>query len=219
VADIAEVIAGAGGDPVGFRKGTVLSWNNTTGENIIDVGGTPVTNMAFIASSAEVAQIAPGDSVGILTWLSSAFIIGRISRPGTPEAASAPQIQTVSATIAAACSTTAGAFGDPNTSGSPGPAVSANIGPSGRAMVTVGAAVGYQGLMSFAVSGASTRAASSSEALTASGVAASGTSVGASRRVLVEGLTPGVNVFTAKYMSATGGVVAFLDRNITVEPL
>lgn len=106
-----------------------------------------------------------------------------------------------------------------------GPALTVVTGT--RALVVIGcnmfnsAVNGISG-MSFAVSGATTRAASddesfqhtSSTAPPGGGAQAEGTSVS-----LVASLTPGSNTFTPKYYSGGGGTATFRRRRIIVIPL
>lgn len=114
-----------------------------------------------------------------------------------------------------------------------GPTVTVTIGPSGRAIVWLAAAnqvtdntAGNSnlGLMSFAVSGASTLAASDDRSVRLQADVAGGAgqlivdaSVGTC--LLVTGLTAGSNTFTAKYRSVSGASVAwFRNRTIVVQP-
>lgn len=90
-----------------------------------------------------------------------------------------------------------------------GPAVSITTGTT--ALVTVGTEMGIKGYMSFAISGATTRAASDTTAL----VAIAG-DIGASRTVFVTGLTPGSNTFTAMYKSFDGTSVIDGQRDLIV---
>lgn len=90
-----------------------------------------------------------------------------------------------------------------------GPAVTITTGSS--ALVIVGTEMGIKGYMSFAISGATTRAASDTTAL----VAIAG-DIGASRTVFVTGLTPGVNTFTAMYKSFDGTSVIYGQRDLIV---
>jgi hypothetical protein len=71
--------------------------------------------------------------------------------------------------------------------------------------------------MSYAISGATTVAASTAWALSiSSAVAAGNPFMGASRFNLVTGLTAGSNTFTAKYQSDSGGTANFSNRTISV---
>lgn len=102
----------------------------------------------------------------------------------------------------------------------PGPAVTVNIGVNGLALVSIGAqyqnnnASGFAS-MSFAISGATTQAASDKFALyTGSQVVAKASSV-----FLLTGLTPGSTTFTTKYAALVAGTSTFLWRSIAVVPL
>lgn len=105
-----------------------------------------------------------------------------------------------------------------------GPAATATIGPSGRAFVTLTAAIhsdpGGPGYMSFAVSGATTLAATDNTSLLLYDGSTNPlfVEVSASARFLVTGLTPGSNTFTAKYRAASATVPGFARRHIIVEP-
>jgi hypothetical protein len=96
-----------------------------------------------------------------------------------------------------------------------GPAVTVTTGT--KALVHIGAdvrsAAGQTSLVSVAVSGASTIAATDARALSSY----NGDVVRGSRAVLVTGLTAGSNTFTLKYR-VTGGTGTFIDREIIVIP-
>lgn len=101
-----------------------------------------------------------------------------------------------------------------------GPAVTVDIGPSGKALVILGALITSDdaaggGAMGFAVSGASTVAASTSQCLEGRGLAGGE----ASKIHLVTGLTPGSNTFTAKYQRISVGTATFVRRVLAVVPL
>jgi hypothetical protein len=102
-----------------------------------------------------------------------------------------------------------------------GPTVTMRTGTS--VLVTVGAWLianaGTSAFMSFAISGATTLAASDDNCLMYSNESTT-TNFGSrtSRQVLVTGLTAGVNTFTTKYrVSAGTGTIAL--RHISVQPL
>lgn len=97
-----------------------------------------------------------------------------------------------------------------------GPAVTATIGASGKALVIPSAILSNAGglaLMSFAVSGATTVAATDDTTARSGAV-----SVASAMPVLVTGLTPGSNTFTAKYRANTA-TASFERRRLTVIPL
>lgn len=122
-------------------------------------------------------------------------------------------------TVATSETTTSTSYTDLSTGG---PAATVTIGQNGMALVNIAAtttnsnALGYA-LMAFAISGATTVAASDTYSTRDSTDAANQT-----RRIpgiyLVTGLTPGSNTFTAKYrvLANTG---TFVDRYISVTPL
>lgn len=102
----------------------------------------------------------------------------------------------------------------------PGPAASIITGA--LALVTLstrflGGAVGYVGLLGFAVSGASSVAAADGSAVFMPALSASNSS-DHSRQFLVSGLTPGLNTFTAKYR-VSGGSCTFTNRVLSVQAL
>lgn len=103
-----------------------------------------------------------------------------------------------------------------------GPAVTLETGNSALVTITAGIANTVAGShyasMAFAISGATTVAASDSYSLqTQSAAATAGAQVTASATYLVTGLTAGTNTFTCKYR-VTGGTGNFALRNIIVEP-
>jgi hypothetical protein len=102
-----------------------------------------------------------------------------------------------------------------------GPEVTLTTGTA--VVVTVGcqlynATGGSGGLMSFAVSGATTSAASNARAWGPAAFSGSSPNILGSRTFYLAGLTGGSNTFTAKYM-ALGNTAGFLDRQIIVERL
>lgn len=112
--------------------------------------------------------------------------------------------------------TTSTSFTDLTTSG---PAVTVTTGTTALVIVTArlyNSAAGNQSQMGYAVSGASTVAASITKALIAA--VASTRLIQASAMYLETGLTAGSNTFTAKY-AVTAGTGTFLQRRIVVIPL
>lgn len=99
-----------------------------------------------------------------------------------------------------------------------GPSVSVDIGASKQALVIISAGL-YNAAtpkyMSVAVSGATTIAASDTEAIRRDGGAFDGIQTTA---FIISGLNPGTNVFTAKYKTASG-TANFFARRIIVIPL
>jgi len=208
-----------------YRQGTILDFNQVTLENVVDVGGTPMENLPLLGV-ADAATLTVGAVVGLVAvessrGVTSYAIIGRYVTPGTAaatDAITALSSRIYTDTVAANEGTSSGTFTDLATAG---PAVTATIGASGRALVILSASMAMPakgGVMGFEVSGESTLAASVTRALALSDSDPS-YAVGAfmSRLVEVSGLNPGANVFTAKYYQAFGsGNSEFQDRNITV---
>jgi hypothetical protein len=123
-----------------------------------------------------------------------------------------------SVTVAAAETTTSTSYAD-IPAGTVGPAVTVTTGTSALVMIKTGVennTVNVGSFMGFAVSGASSIAAADTFAINVAGVAASQRCrIGATFRVT--GLTPGSNIFTAKYkvVSNTG---TFVQRDMIVMP-
>ena len=236
--DLAPLLAPAPGPSVGFRQGVIVTWNQATAENTVRVGSSLLTNLPILNTS-EAALLEPGAVVGILTAGRTWGILGRFTIPGTPEAASAlSSLRTASADVAATETYTSSSFGDLTT---PGPEVSITVGASGRVLVTLSATLEYEALrgfglnsagamMSFEMSGANVLAPFSTRALrgrveyNSAQVPTFDTDLtgvlDASKVVLLDGLDPGLTVFTAKY--ATHGAstpVSFGNRVITVQAI
>lgn len=62
-----------------FRQGVVVFWDPATGNNIVDVGGSSLVDLPALSTGA--ATLVAGDVVGLLTWQSSWFILGKITAP------------------------------------------------------------------------------------------------------------------------------------------
>jgi hypothetical protein len=109
------------------------------------------------------------------------------------------------------------------------PAVTATIGASGDAMVTVTGTVSPElantpecvAWMSFAVSGATTQAATDARAvMRAAGTSNSTGAIQASTTTVITNLNPGSNTFTSNYRSSAATCTAsFSSRTISVIPL
>src|SRR5690606_17907867 len=93
--DLSPLVAPDTGEPGTLRagQGVVLEWNPDTGENVIRYRGTDLHDLPIVASSTEILAIKPGDVVmlhligaGGAGGPSTAYIVGRVSRPG-PEVA------------------------------------------------------------------------------------------------------------------------------------
>jgi hypothetical protein len=70
-------------DDVGFRAGTLTAWNSTSGANTVTVGGTTLTNVPVLITTALPAFTVPeaGLTVHLLRVRNQYFIVGRIVQP------------------------------------------------------------------------------------------------------------------------------------------
>ncbi|MEO3930922.1 hypothetical protein ABGB07_44835 [Micromonosporaceae bacterium B7E4] len=234
--DLAPLLAAAPSAGVDLRQGVVLAWNPVTAQNVVQVGGTTMTDLPILNTS-EALLLAPGAVVGILAAASTWFILGRVTVPGTPEAASA--LSMVSSRIIAVVdpglgSRSSATFGD-LAGAAVGPSVTATISASGKALAFW--SCGYGGSVggtweahstagvSVAVSGATTVAASGDYSLGHNiqfpadpnpGNALTYSSFQNGMHHLFEGLNPGANTFTMKYRNLAGIDTEFDTREIAV---
>lgn len=86
--DLAPMLTPKGLPGVGFRQGKVLSFNTDTGANTIDVAGTALVDVPML-NSGEAVALKAGHVVGLLTFKSSWWILGRVTLPNTAQFASA----------------------------------------------------------------------------------------------------------------------------------
>lgn len=218
--DVARLLTSGGQGDFGFRQGTVISWDAQTGANVIDVGGEPFDNIPMLAISS--VTMAAGDSVGVLRFKSTYFLLGRIAVAGSGS------MQTRSAKVTASETRSSTSYGNLATIGPVIPDV--YIGGSRQCLVLVRAAAGVlgngadQANANVEVSGASSIAPlNTSAALIGSVGSPLGTHVQASIMSNVvltaeEGLNEGFNTFTMVYKSGLGAQVVFSDRSLTVIP-
>lgn len=223
--DLVPLLGQTPGKGIGFRQGVVHEWNQQTAENTIRVAGTNMTNLPILNTN-EALLLQPGDVVGIMTAGSSWFIIGRITIPGTPAAATA--LDMVSGGITSGVdpsggSTNSTSFTDLSGT-NVGPTVRATVGSSGKAIITLTAymeaAAGGLALMGVQVAGPTNVAPTQVQSLSLGGGSSSqliSMSGRSSVQVLFEGLQPGTYTFTAKY-SVTMGTSWFYNRSVMVQP-
>lgn len=92
VAALAEILAPKNAraqelSDLGFHQGLVLSWNNLTGENTVRIAGAAITDVPML-NIGDTTNILVGDTVAILRYRNSYFIIGRVIVPNTSAFAS-----------------------------------------------------------------------------------------------------------------------------------
>jgi hypothetical protein len=213
------------GEPIGFRQGEVVAWDQETAVNVIRVGVELFENLPCLNTS-EASLLVPGDVVGIMTAGSTWAVMGRLIIPGSPEAASS--IRSITSRIQAAEDPFAGtrnstSWGDLTGVGA-GPSVTVRIGSSGRALCFWSCELGQSlssasgGVLTWQtkntphvgvqVSGASTVAPDDLNALNVNLEHPSPGSANAAQSLLwvqasvfhlFTGLTPGLTTFTMKY--------------------
>jgi hypothetical protein len=203
---------------LGFRQGVVLSWDASTAANSIQVGGAVLTNVPII-DTFDALNLRAGDVIGLFTFGSSWFVLGRITVPGLGNSnPNAISDRTQSYTIETSEATATTSFIDLAT---PGPTVDVTVPASGARVLVmltaqISGAAAFGGEMSFTVTGASSIGAASTRALAfqAAGAGKLGATFIA-RLTDLDGLVGGVNQFTAKYR-AVSGTATFAQRNLTV---
>lgn len=230
--DLTPLLAASPPTGVGFRQGKVVSWNQTTAENQIDVGGAILTNVPILNTN-ESLLLQAGNVVALLTSGPTWFILGRVTVPGTPEAATALDAASngiVAATVTTQQTTTSTTYGDLATVG---PSVTARIRSSGKCLVIISAQLAFAesslqetgAAVSFSASGANSIATSGTRSLNNwLSVGGPPPSIGLTDQMgatfYLSGLTPGDTTFTLKYKSQVSGKTAyFSDRVLVVMPL
>jgi hypothetical protein len=206
---------------LGFHQGVVTAWDEATGNNSVMVNGNTFTNLRVLSTSDSIF-LAAGNTVGLLRFQSTYFILGRIAAPGAG-AGLKPRADSLDVTESTGSTT----YTDLPTVGRPSVA-NAFMGSSRKALVILSCGIAASqgaGFMGFEVSGASAIAPNELNSCFLSNDNAPTVSGTASATVLLtaaDGLNQGSNTFTAKYKfkATTGGVGAnFRTRRITVFPL
>lgn len=166
----------------------------------------PPTSTQINALGNNVGYIIPPGSTQVFVWVSSTLLMS------TQVLMAGAMVQTAETQAASA------AYGDLATVG---PAVTLTTGTSVFVALTCGmlkSSISNFAYMSFAVSGATTRAANDNDAaVMGSAVANIGATV--ATNVVVTGLTAGSNTFTAKYHNDGGTTWTFNRRSLVVIPL
>lgn len=231
---LARPVPARGSSNVSYRQGRIVYWNPATAENIVNVGGTDLSNLSVLNTS-EALILSAGAVVGLICIEGSWAILGRLTVPGTPEAASAlSSINVQSASITSFETTSSATYTDLATIG---PTLTVNVPPTGRLLVIVGCTYSFTVARGFSVN--SVYAEMSFAYQDANGVVSnpnlarsfgggfsydllSGTSAVSypmesygSRASLLTGLPAGPCFLAAKYKRSGGTPVEFSNRNIT----
>jgi hypothetical protein len=124
--------------PMGYRQGVIVTFNQLTLQNTVNVGGTILTNLPVLGVG-ESSLLVPGSIVGLMVVGSTWAIIGRLVVPNTADAANAVSLlsnRTVFAIDTANVSTTSISYVDLPSGGTGGlPNVDITVGPSGKLLV------------------------------------------------------------------------------------
>lgn len=231
------------GDPVSFRKGTIIEFDENTGESVVEVGGTNIVALAMLGI-AEVATYEVGASVGVLVvdtgGSQSWFVLGRIARPDTDAYRKAllRQGDATQTDFDGSTGTVVGVASYIDLSpGTIGPRVVVNVGVSGKLLVTVacmgeydnGPSSPYDQIMGFRMTteadGANTWSADGQWALVFYSQSLDTTTnrlggLHASSTYLFENLNPGETTITAKYSKPTsGGQTTVRDRLLVAQAI
>lgn len=213
-----------GSSDIGFHTGQIVSWDESSGTNVVTVQGVNLSNLKALQGGIGILYQA-GDVVGIIRFQTTYFVLGKVAAPG---AGAANQIRSA-AVNTAVNNVNVAQWND--LPGSPGPTLSnVYIGSSRRCLVLMTCLMdvsGVEGYMSVAISGASTIAPSGNTGLQTGfiGIPSGApvvTAQSAANFVLTstDGLNSGFHTFTAKYgVFISGGTgVNFLRRSMTVIP-
>lgn len=172
----------------------------------------------YYAASSELVSSWPATSLDLANQLESRFAAKAPTASPTFTGNivwSGATLRIGTAVVATSQSTSSGTYTDLATVG---PAVTLTTGT--KALVIVSSALWSSSgtlfaCMSFAISGATTQAASDTRSLQNSGTGTTA-AMQASRAFLVTGLTAGSNTFTCKYRTDSSALGVFLNRDITV---
>lgn len=75
-------------DVLRLRKATIIEWDQGTGQNVLLFNGSLVANVPML-NTGEVIALQPGHVVALAVTGNSAFILGRITKPGNADFGSA----------------------------------------------------------------------------------------------------------------------------------
>jgi hypothetical protein len=220
-------------DAMRFGQGIIRSWDPLTARNTVEYRGALLTDLPILGG-IEALLLGPGTVVGIAAVGRQLFILGRITVPGSPQAADALNaLRIYSGTVTNLGFTSSTTFTDLDSPDPGGPVLTdVLVGPSGRVLVFLTAFIadGFTGTsqsggdMGVAVTGATTVAVSAVDTLgftLYSSDAAQERIDGQLRATalqFIDGLNPGLHTFTAKYAARVADPCAFFNRNLTAIP-
>jgi hypothetical protein len=237
--DLVPVLAPAKPQGLGSRQGVVVSWNQFTAENVVQVGGSLFEDLPCLNTS-EASLLTAGDVVVVITLGSSWAVLGRLVIPGSPEAVTSIQSITnrihVQGDASSGTRSPGGGFGDLAGGTAVGPQITVTVGPSGRVLAFWSCDLGETGNwqsnvgcnVSVAVSGASTVAASEDYALglgyqhpvsPAAGNALAANNIQGAGMHVFTGLNQGSTTFTMQYQcsgATPSNPVTFRERELAL---
>lgn len=220
--------AASGAQPLSYRQGTIVTFNQITLQNSVRVGRTVLNDLPLLGV-AEADTLGPGSVVGLMSTGTEYAIVGRFVRPNTADATDAINRLSNSirsAQITTSEDTTSTTFTDLATIG---PVVQITVKSSGKLLILISAdmissdtgAVGG-GLMTVEVKDGGGNVVFGAGTLPSlhfmfsdNAVHLVGDSMGASRAFLI---TPGSAdyVVTAKYSAeSSGALTSIANRNVT----
>lgn len=227
---------------VRFRQGTIVTFDPTTWENTVDVGGAVMANLPLLGVG-EASLLVPGASVGILVAgdrSQTMFLLGRNVDPNTDDQRSASallnsQIYTDFVTSPSGDVCTSATYVD---LANVGPQVTVPVGASGRILVIATAQVQWatgfaaaslgDGRFDVAFAGANIRSPNeTSDPLVGLATIQTNTSAGTNANVgqfsvttqaVFSGLNVGATLITMKYRRAATVTIdtTFFRRTLTV---
>lgn len=213
--------AQGGTKALGFHQGIVESWNESTGANSIRVNGNLFTDLRVLSTSDSI-MLTAGDTVGLLRFQTTYFVLGRIAAVGAGAGlrVRAAGVNTQELTTSTTYTNLA----------TVGPTLTDVYVGSRRTCLVIASAEIYvaqsAGFMSFQVTGASTIGPGGS-ATPAVGASSNANQIGSTCTAFsvltsADGLNAGLNTFQAKYAAAAFGgpaSAAFQNRRLMVFPL
>lgn len=219
-----------------YRQGTILSFDQNTLSNTVDVGGTVMTDLPLLGVG-EVTLLVPGSIVGItavqsLRGTATWAILGRMVEPGTADALNAVSLLSswvATSSIQTQETTASATYVDLATVG---PVVTVNVRPTGRLLIMMSSQIqfidadpldGGGGAVTVEMSGANVLAAATAEGPIRATMFQSHNLGGAialqgtyTQTVVYEGLNAGYTMIAMKYKANSSENTDFGRRTLTV---